>query len=179
MSKLISFNNSSCSTSLSGNTSQVTIVGVSDIQFHATELITPYICSIQVWQGQALSTPYLTTASFLNQPFCLTTSMHIPRTTTHLLERSAQWVLQGKVLCLQGGVVALQLLQTGVHDVHHRALDGPHGRRQRHVKLHHVGLVSVQHTDHRCLESDTHMDAHLHPDFQCVHSHARNTHNHK
>ena len=65
-----------------------------------------------------------------------------------LFEGIPKGILQGEVLCLQRGVVALQLLQTGVHDVQNRALDGPHGRGQRHMQLHHLWLVSVQNRVH-------------------------------
>lgn len=74
-------------------------------------------------------------------------------TVTDLVERVSQRVLQREVLRLQRGVVALQLLQTGVHDVQDGALNGPHGRCQRHVKLHHFWLVPVQRRVHRRLES--------------------------
>lgn len=62
-----------------------------------------------------------------------------------LLEGVPQRVLQRQVLHLQRGVVALQLLQAGAHDVQDGALDGPHGRRQGHVQLHHFWLVLLQH----------------------------------
>lgn len=50
--------------------------------------------------------------------------------TTHLVEGVSQRVLQGKILRLKGGVVALELLQTGTHDVQDGALDGFHSWRQ-------------------------------------------------
>lgn len=49
---------------------------------------------------------------------------------SHLIKGVEQRVLEGEVLCLQGGVVAFELLQAGVHDVQDGALDGPHSRGQ-------------------------------------------------
>lgn len=72
----------------------------------------------------------------------------------NLLKGVPQRVLQRQLLGLQAGVVALQLLQAGAHDVQDGALDGPHGRRQRHMQLHHLRLVSVQRCVHRRLESE-------------------------
>lgn len=53
----------------------------------------------------------------------------LPLWRSDLLKGVSQRVLQRQVLRLQGGVVALQLLQAGAHDVQDGALDGPHGRR--------------------------------------------------
>lgn len=72
---------------------------------------------------------------------------------TNLVKCISQCVLQREVFCLQRGVVALQLLQTSVHDVQDGALYGPHGWGQRHMELHHFWLVPVQCCVHRCLES--------------------------
>ncbi len=68
--------------------------------------------------------------SFQHHIPCQSSLTDVITTVTDLFEGVAQRVLQGEVLGLQGGVVAFQFLQTGAHDIHDGALDGPHSRRQ-------------------------------------------------
>lgn len=75
-------------------------------------------------------------------------SVNVYKEFSHFLKGTAQCILQREVFCLQGRVVALKLLQTGVHDVQDGALDGPHHWSQMHMQLYHIRLVPVQYTVH-------------------------------